>query len=228
MTEPALAFHRRIDTALADAGLRQALALTTGRLAGGRTAAFDALPDADACRRRGAPGPRRTPSPRLDSHLDSSRAKPPRGAARSTGPRRPPTRERIISAIARERGIRLAVKSKSMVTEEIELNEALEHAGVRVVETDLGEFVVQLGGDRPSHIITPIVHRSRQDVAALFQEKLGATAGGGRGHPGHDRARAARRSAPSSCRPAWASAASTSPSPSPAASASSPTRGTGG
>ena len=79
-----------------------------------------------------------------------------------------------------------------MATEEVELNEALEHAGVRVVETDLGEFVVQLGGDRPSHIITPIIHRSRQDVAALFQEKLGATAGGRRGHPGHDGPGAAR------------------------------------
>jgi L-lactate dehydrogenase complex protein LldF len=62
-----------------------------------------------------------------------------------------------------------------MLSEEIELNSALESAGVRVVETDLGEFVVQLAGDRPSHIIAPIVHRRREDVAALFREKLGAS-----------------------------------------------------
>ena len=174
MTEAALAFHRRIDSALADARLRQALALTTGRLAGGRAGAFGALPDAEACRDE-ARRARVTAVARLDSHLDQfARAAEARGCTIHWAETAADAR-RIITGIARERGIRLAVKSKSMATEEIELNEALEHAGVRVVETDLGEFVVQLGGDRPSHIITPIIHRSRQDVAALFQEKLGAT-----------------------------------------------------
>jgi hypothetical protein len=56
-----------------------------------------------------------------------------------------------------------------------ELNQELEAAGVRVVETDLGEFVVQLAGDHPSHIIAPIVHRTRDEVAALFRRKLGAS-----------------------------------------------------
>jgi len=174
MTEAALAFHRRIDSALADARLRQALALTTGRLAGGRAGAFGALPDAEACRDE-ARRARAAAVARLDSHLDQfARAAEARGCTIHWAETAADAR-RIITGIARERGIRLAVKSKSMATEEIELNEALEHAGVRVVETDLGEFVVQLGGDRPSHIITPIIHRSRRDVAALFQEKLGAT-----------------------------------------------------
>jgi len=173
MTEAALAFHRRIDSALADARLRQALALTTGRLAGGRAGAFGALPDAEACRDE-ARRARAAAVARLDSHLDQfARAAEARGCTIHWAETAADAR-RIITGIARERGIRLAVKSKSMATEEIELNEALEHAGVRVVETDLGEFVVQLGGDRPSHIITPIIHRSRRDVAALFQEKLGA------------------------------------------------------
>jgi L-lactate dehydrogenase complex protein LldF len=173
MTESAAAFHRRIDTALADAALRQALTLTTGRLSGGRTAAFGALADAEACR-DDARRARADAVSRLDSHLDQfARAASARGAAvhwaETAGDAR-----RIITDIALEQGVRLAVKSKSMATEEVELNEALQHAGVRVVETDLGEFVVQLGGDRPSHIITPIIHRSRQYVAALFTEKLGA------------------------------------------------------
>ncbi len=174
MTEGALAFHRRIDAALADAGLRAALALSTARLANGRAAAFGALPDAepsrDAARRA-----RAAALARLDAHLEQfERAVTARGGSVHWAETADDAR-RIVTTIARDRGIRLAVKSKSMATEEVELNAALEQAGVRVVETDLGEFVVQLGDDRPSHIITPIIHRSRDQVAALFREKLGAT-----------------------------------------------------
>lgn len=67
----------------------------------------------------------------------------------------------------------LIAKSKSMVSEEIELNHALERRGYRVVETDLGEYIVQLRGERPSHIITPAVHLRRGDVGRLFEAKLG-------------------------------------------------------
>lgn len=63
----------------------------------------------------------------------------------------------------------LIVKGKSMVTEEIHLNEALQRHGHEVVETDLGEFVVQLDGDTPSHIVTPIIHKSRADVARTYR-----------------------------------------------------------
>lgn len=79
----------------------------------------------------------------------------------------------IVAAIAREQGARLAVKGKSMTTEEIDLNPALEAAGIRVVETDLGEYVAQLAGERPSHLIAPIVHKPASAVADLFTEKLG-------------------------------------------------------
>jgi len=68
---------------------------------------------------------------------------------------------------------RRIVKSKSMVTEEIGLNAALEAAGHHVVETDLGEFIIQLRGERPAHIITPAVHLRRQEVAQTFHQKLG-------------------------------------------------------
>lgn len=67
----------------------------------------------------------------------------------------------------------LVAKSKSMVTEEIGLNHALEQAGHRVVETDLGEYIIQLRGERPSHIITPAAHLRRHEVGKLFHEKLG-------------------------------------------------------
>ncbi len=81
-------------------------------------------------------------------------------------------RERILT-LAREHNVRLVVKSKSMLTEEIDLNPALEALGIEVVETDLGEFIVQLRGERPAHIITPAVHLRRQDVARLFTRRLG-------------------------------------------------------
>jgi L-lactate dehydrogenase complex protein LldF len=79
----------------------------------------------------------------------------------------------IITEIARAQGLQLAVKSKSMTTEEIHLNDALAAAGVRVVETDLGEFIVQIDHDRPSHIITPIIHKDRRQVAEAMARELG-------------------------------------------------------
>jgi L-lactate dehydrogenase complex protein LldF len=65
------------------------------------------------------------------------------------------------------------VKSKSMVTEEIHLNQAMEANGIESVETDLGEYIQQLDGEAPYHIVTPAMHKSKEDVAKLFNEKLG-------------------------------------------------------
>lgn len=79
----------------------------------------------------------------------------------------------IVAGIAKEADAKVIVKGKSMITEEIGLNPALEANGAEVWETDLGEFIVQLAGEPPSHIIAPALHKSRQDVVALFAEKLG-------------------------------------------------------
>lgn len=77
----------------------------------------------------------------------------------------------ILSIFKKVNG-RSVVKSKSMVSEEIHLNEALEKNGIEVVETDLGEFIQQLDGEPPYHIVTPAMHKSKEDVAKLFHEKL--------------------------------------------------------
>ena len=69
--------------------------------------------------------------------------------------------------------VKLVVKSKSMVTEEIGLTEFLEKNGIETIETDLGEYIVQLSNDKPYHIITPIMHRSAADVSKIFHEKFG-------------------------------------------------------
>jgi len=79
---------------------------------------------------------------------------------------------RYIAGIAAARHVRLVVKSKSMVTEEIELNRALAQEGIEAVETDLGEYIIQLANERPSHVIAPAIHKTRRDVASLFSEKL--------------------------------------------------------
>lgn len=80
---------------------------------------------------------------------------------------------RYITDLAASRGVRTVVKSKSMVTEEIHLAAALEKQGIKVWETDLGEFIVQLRNEPPYHIVTPAMHLTRDDIAALFKEKLG-------------------------------------------------------
>lgn len=78
-----------------------------------------------------------------------------------------------VSEILRENKAKLLVKSKSMTTEEIELNPAAQACGCESVETDLGEFIVQLAGERPYHIVTPAMHKSRADIGKLFHEKFG-------------------------------------------------------
>ena len=74
--------------------------------------------------------------------------------------------------IARKHNVKRIVKGKSMVTEEIGLNTALIDAGIDVAETDLGEYIIQLAGEHPSHIIAPAIHKTRNDVGKLFSEKL--------------------------------------------------------
>jgi L-lactate dehydrogenase complex protein LldF len=78
-----------------------------------------------------------------------------------------------ILKICTEKNCRTLVKSKSMVTEEIGLNEFLEQNHIQSVETDLGEYIQQLDDEPPYHIVTPAMHKSKQDVAKLFAEKLG-------------------------------------------------------
>lgn len=83
---------------------------------------------------------------------------------------------RIVLDISAKHRVKLAVKSKSMASEEIGLNHAMETAGIRVLETDLGEYIVQLKGMGPAHIVVPAFHLSKEEIAELFREKLGVDA----------------------------------------------------
>jgi L-lactate dehydrogenase complex protein LldF len=80
----------------------------------------------------------------------------------------------IVIEIVKRAGAQEVVKAKTMVSEEIELNRALEAAGIRPVETDLGEFILQLAGERPAHIVAPAIHKTRHDVSDLFAESIGS------------------------------------------------------
>lgn len=79
----------------------------------------------------------------------------------------------IVAAIAGSRRVKLATKSKSMVSEELDLNRALEKIGVEVFETDLGEYIIQLAEETPSHLVAPALHKTKEQVSELFHRKLG-------------------------------------------------------
>lgn len=83
----------------------------------------------------------------------------------------------IVLRILQERNARKLVKSKSMLTEECHLNPFLERHGIEVVDTDLGERIVQLAGESPSHIVLPAIHKKKEDVGRIFHEHLGTEAG---------------------------------------------------
>ena len=126
--------------------------------------------------RRRARAIKRAAVARLDEHLLAfERRIMARGAQVHWAPDAATARE-IILALARRHGVRRVVKSKSMVSEEIHLRPALEQAGIETLETDLGEYIVQLRNEPPFHIVTPAMHLRREHVAALFQQRLGVPA----------------------------------------------------
>jgi L-lactate dehydrogenase complex protein LldF len=165
-------FSANADAAVADAGLQKRLrVLDTFTLR--RTAAFAELPDGEALRDRAREIKEQTIA-NLDHYLVQLEQSVERLGGHVHWARNGDEACAIILDIARRNQVRSVVKSKSMVTEEIELNAALERAGIEAVETDLGEYIVQLAGEPPSHILAPAIHKSKGDIAELFDEKLNA------------------------------------------------------
>jgi L-lactate dehydrogenase complex protein LldF len=164
-------FHQRVRNALDDPALQQALDRNAERRRSGWQAAFASLPQAEAVRRRAA-DIRRASIRDLDRNLDRFRSRLERDGVVVHEAGDAADACRIIAGLLEQRGVRRVVKSKSMVTEEIRLNPALEAAGIEVVETDLGEYIVQLRGEPPAHILTPAIHLRREDVARTFGRHL--------------------------------------------------------
>lgn len=114
---------------------------------------------------------------RLADYLEQFEREATRRGARVHWARDAAEHDRIVHGLLAERGITRVVKSKSMLTEECHLNAYLQARGVEVVDTDLGERIVQLAGEPPSHIVLPAIHKRRAEVGELFHRTLGTEAG---------------------------------------------------
>jgi L-lactate dehydrogenase complex protein LldF len=157
---------------LTDPDLKTALIRATGKFDVGRQKLIADLPDSDDVRNRAMQIKDETLGS-LDRYLDQFTTNVEKSGGHVHFAADAEQANGIIAEIARERGVEHIVKSKSMVSEETELNDALEEAGFHVVETDFGEFILQVAGDRPSHIVVPVVHRTREHIAKVLNEAFG-------------------------------------------------------
>src|SRR5438132_50696 len=165
-------FDANARAALTDLQLRGALRQATSLFGKRRLAAAQSLPDWEDLRTQA----RRIKDEtllHLDRYLEEFTANAEKAGARIHWARDAAEADEIVKRLARERAARLVVKSKSMTTEEIHLNAALEAEGIEALETDLGEYIIQLAGETPSHIIAPAIHKTKGQIAELFVDKLG-------------------------------------------------------
>jgi L-lactate dehydrogenase complex protein LldF len=169
MSEEFLAtpFADRAGAALRDRFLQEALTIATTKFIGLRREAFDNLPEGDLLRDR-ARAIKEATLQRLDFYLGQLVDNVERLGGHVHFADTGDEAREIVLGLCRDKGVRMAVKSKSMATEEIELNDALERAGVTPVETDLGEYIIQLAREKPSHIIAPAIHKTKGQVAELI------------------------------------------------------------
>lgn len=175
-SEEAHNFRRASAKAVADEALVTAVRKTADTLASRRTASlgglreFEALRDWGRARKEEVSGRIEEYAGNFARHVEAAGGVVhfARNAADAID---------AVTHIAGRRGARTAVKSKSMTAEEVSLNEALFTAGIEVTETDLGEFIIQLAGEKPSHILAPSIHKDRFQVDRLFHEALGTPPG---------------------------------------------------
>lgn len=168
LAQPERRFREVARGALGRQGTQAALAAATGRLREARLSAWADLPDAEELRER-AHRIRMRAIDDLDRYLDEFEHAA--GAAGATVHRAATAAEarELVVGICRDAGAQLVAKSKSMATEEIALNDGLEQAGIRAVETDLGEYILQLAGEHPVHIIAPAIEKTASQVAELLR-----------------------------------------------------------
>lgn len=165
-------FPEHATRALQDIPLQQALQLLTSNFVPRRVAAMAALGNAEELRTQARAIKEQTIA-RLDEYLELFAARLGHLGAQVHWAADAAEARQIIASIARQTNARLIVKGKSMATEEIQLNPYLEAQGLAVLETDLGEYIIQLAGEAPSHIIAPAIHKTRRQIATLLHEKLG-------------------------------------------------------
>jgi L-lactate dehydrogenase complex protein LldF len=166
ITSPA--FKANATAALADVQLQQALGHVRSGFIDKRRKAIEALPEFEALR-ESARAIKDHALENLDLYLEAYEAKVVASGGRVHWAETAEDARQIILEICRAAGARTVTKGKSMITEEIALNDFLEKQGIKPVETDLGEYIIQLRGEHPSHIIAPAVHLTQGQVEADFR-----------------------------------------------------------
>jgi L-lactate dehydrogenase complex protein LldF len=168
-----LQFDSKIHDALADANLQLAIYTATGRLKEKRVESVAAalLPDYQELRAQ-ANALKKHTIDNLDHYLEEFESNVEARGGKVAYCKDATEVADFVLALAKERAAHLIVKSKSMTTEEVDLNERLEHHGLESVETDLGEYILQLAHTRPYHIVAPALNMTRYQVADLFTERL--------------------------------------------------------
>ena len=165
-------FRSRAIIAIEDIRLQSSLEGATGRFRSHRSEALDAFPDADALRDH-FKAIRSSTLAQLADHLETFERNALATGAQVHWARDAAEANRVVTEIAERRGVELVAKTKSMTTEEIHLNQALQEAGIEPVETDLGEWILQLAGETPYHILAPAIHKTKDQVAELFSRESG-------------------------------------------------------
>lgn len=163
---------KRTEIALDDHFLRKAVAFTTDKLKTGKLNATAELGDWETWRERG-----RAIRQHVVSHLDYYLSQFADNVAKAGGHvhfcRTGEDAVQAFLGIAKRHEAKLVAKGKSMVSEEIHLNHRLEEAGIEAIETDLGEYILQLARETPSHLIIPAIHKNKQQIADIFGEEAG-------------------------------------------------------
>jgi L-lactate dehydrogenase complex protein LldF len=169
MQPTSLAFKQNAHRALADPTLQQALGFAKTGFQQKRADAAARLPEFEALR-DAAKAIKDHTLGHLDVYLEAFERKVVEQGGKVHWARDDAEARRVVLRLCRDAGARSVTKSKSMIAEEIGLNEALEAAGIARVETDLGEYIVQLAGQTPSHILAPAIHMTKSQVSQLFAE----------------------------------------------------------
>ena len=164
-------FDGNVDRALADGQLRTNLRRAMDILVEKRRAVFDDPEGLETLRAAGNAIKRRALS-KLPELLEQLEKNCSRNGIKVHWAEDPEEANRIVYDIVASHGAGEAVKGKSMVSEEMHLNRYLEDRGIDALETDLGEFIIQLNGETPSHIIVPAIHKNKDEVAHIFHDKI--------------------------------------------------------
>ena len=169
-------FNQRANSALVNIPLQDALQAATGKFANQRAHAFESTAAPLALRAK-AREIRRKTFDEIDKHLETLFTNLQNLGVHVHSAPDADSAKRIVLEIARKHNVETVVKSKSMASEEIHLNQALEAAGITPYETDLGEWILQLANETPSHLVAPAIHKTLKQVQDLFRAKVDPNAG---------------------------------------------------